>query len=273
MFSAWHASRRVVQAGACSVTHPRRRTQRTFNSPALREPLVYRGSRQARHGQPIRQAERALADRDQTGSGRIATLFRRGGPSNIAGLIVAILVNAFNGMRRRWTRADISQEGLEVAPLFTDANAAPAVPSVVLVLRIITATAHCGPHLIREGWATFSRRAVFQQSRGIQFRFQATAALRMSCRQHSSGDVALISTATPTAPHDVLSLSARGRLYDSQPTKVLAGQIVRRAMQSAYSELSQAVSSAVGAVMVRGCGSLATILSSDSVYSSLAVMA
>ena len=74
----------------------------------------------------------------------IGVLFRRGGPSTVARLVVAVIVNTINRFSNRWF-AHIGQKVLELLPSFADSNAAAAVSAPVSVLWVGASVAHASP--------------------------------------------------------------------------------------------------------------------------------
>ena len=78
----------------------------------------------------------------------ISALLLWGSPAAVAGLVVAVVVDAIDGMSRRRSLAHVRDEGGERLPSLTDANAPAAVPLVVRSLRVLASVFHGRPHTI-----------------------------------------------------------------------------------------------------------------------------
>jgi hypothetical protein len=67
---------------------------------------------------------------DELSCARIVRLFRARRPAHVAWFIVSVVVDAVNGMARRWSRTDVAKKSLKgTSPFIADTNAAASVKS------------------------------------------------------------------------------------------------------------------------------------------------
>lgn len=97
----------------------------------------------AESSSPFADAQRDALEGQSPRSPGIGPLFSGGHPSDIAGLVVTIVIDPTEGVFCGWGGTEVGEEILEVvAPRRTHANPAPAVPRVALHAGIRAAPDH-----------------------------------------------------------------------------------------------------------------------------------
>ena len=75
-------------------------------------------------------------------------LLTLGSPSAIVRLVITVIVDAVNRVRRRRTVAHVSEEVLERVPSFADCDTSSSVISIGAIARVKTAVSQCSPSSI-----------------------------------------------------------------------------------------------------------------------------
>jgi hypothetical protein len=134
---------------------------------------------------------------------RIAVLLRLCRPADVAGLVVAIIVDPINRVLWRGTRANITKEGSKVqAPFFAHLDAPSAVAEVGSILGIKAALSRLHPNLELRCLHASACMAVFESSGGRRLFADAATTRRHAPRQEAgsrNGVVPAIATASPIA--------------------------------------------------------------------------
>lgn len=105
-------------------------------------------------------------------------------PPNVAGLVIAVDVDPVDGEVRRWTRADIAEEGIEaVAPFRANRDAPRAVILIGMMARPIATSKHSLPASIFRG----SGGAVGAAVRLADFASRRRNAVEVADREISAG--------------------------------------------------------------------------------------
>src|SRR5688572_297196 len=116
----------------------------TFNGPAARHPASNDLRRHASLSRNIRYGHALASNLIEPGVATVVGLFLVCCPPTIAGLVVAIHVNALNGVPRRRV-AHVSIEVLKCAPSFADCNATSAIFFVLRGIWIAASAEHAAP--------------------------------------------------------------------------------------------------------------------------------
>lgn len=106
-----------------------------MNSVSHEAALAYPGGET--HGSAI--------DRKHAVSAIIAALLKRGFPADIAGLVIAIIIDAAKGMLARWLQPNISKKPIERGPLGAYLDPAAAIPMESGNIWIFAALPHVLP--------------------------------------------------------------------------------------------------------------------------------
>ncbi len=80
--------------------------------------------------------------------GSVLGLLVSGGPSNIAGLVVAVVVDAFNSVRIGWARPRVGKKCREVEPRIAKGDAATTIPVEMRSVGVDAAVLHGLPAAI-----------------------------------------------------------------------------------------------------------------------------
>ncbi len=127
----------------------------------------------------------------------IARLLRWGGPSHVARLVIAVVVDAVNRMVRRWLASHVLKERHElVAPSFTDGDASSTVAGEVLIVGVVAPRSHSIPLGIF--WAL--AHPVRSVRSRCAFAHKASAGLRLLVAQRASFSVSGIAAIALAAP-------------------------------------------------------------------------
>ena len=118
---------------------------RPLQLQALRDRLAW----DAEFTGPVSETEGAPVVCQQSHPARITLLGSAGGPSAISWRVLAVVIDAIQGVIDRWQRADIAKEGGEVpAPSVAHRNPAPAVVLKLSVPRVVTPSFRRDPRSI-----------------------------------------------------------------------------------------------------------------------------
>lgn len=238
-----------------------RNSQHKFNRPAKFEAIKDDVFRQACLLGPLNNAHRFAVEREASVVATVALLFFVYYPAAILWAVAEVVVSSIKRVLVGWTRAHVRVEVLETEPPLAHGDAAASVIAPGMV-RFCAATAkHIAPHSV------FFRKRLSVRDSGASI---DRALLALETATTSSGSSAKSVTdyicdfaADATAhPKNLLFLSSSGAADDSEPTKNLACQVWMSRRRRWYSAVSHAVSSLQGDVLVRGLGSLSTILGS-----------
>jgi hypothetical protein len=162
----------------------------------------------------------------------IERLFSCGGPADIAGFVVPIVVGpSVQGMP--WARPSphVSHEGQEiVAPCSADANAASTITGISLRARKIAAAFHALPDAIFRAdlaWISRARRfAMFELLRSSPFASKASATLGASNSQPCAVDNNPLPTIASTDPARLIGWAIkRISSFYGEATEFLTDQI------------------------------------------------
>src|SRR6188474_1581748 len=97
-------------------------------------------------------------------------------PSAVPGLVVAVAVNAVEGVRRRWSRPHVGEEVDEQRPSLAHLDSAPAVVSVGVESLVAAPRFHYAPDAVLGA----ARHSVSRQPFAATFANQAAAASRFA---------------------------------------------------------------------------------------------
>lgn len=203
----------------------------------------------------------------------VAGLLDWGRPSAVAGFVVSVIVNAVNGRVRR-SLAHVVSEVFVGEPSFADRDPAPTIAGEVVDARISAAFSHRLPGSERPCYRADSGRSVTRELLGSALRcclsLQTTTTRGIAVGQAASGRECFGAAGTQAAPHHAVPSAPASRFDSRQATECHTSQIAGARVEPnwGYSVVSQVVSSFKGDGAVRGCGSLATILSSAPFYQS-----
>lgn len=163
--------------------------------------------------QPIRQAVALFIDNDLPGSSGIAPLLLPGGPPAISGFVVAIIVDAVNGMAAGRPTSHVAEERLEgLRPFVTDPNASSSVVREVPTLWIGASLLHGSPgtHFSRGLPAhAFAMRRIGTDAIESNLTLATPARCRSAAAQVSKRSNTLAPAITEAAPK-ALGLSRSG---------------------------------------------------------------
>lgn len=114
---------------------------------------------------PIGDRQRASLPRQQLRATTVVLLLAHGGPADIARLIVAVVVNAIDGMQGGRTRSDVFQKARErLQPIGANANASAAVIGIAWIVGIATTIFHADPRQVLRSAAQAVCQVGCQQS-------------------------------------------------------------------------------------------------------------
>lgn len=142
-------------------------------------------------------------------------------PSDITGLIVAVVIDAIKGKARRTNSDMLKKRFKAMIPFFAKRNAAPAIIFKLAKLRIKAAFFYITPDYVFFSAASSVRFA----SRTGSFALQATAALSLTASQLISRyrrHVAAIALANPLRVSGIGILSA---CHNKQSAKALFAEV------------------------------------------------
>lgn len=124
--------------------------KRSINGPlAFIEALVQRAGIHTRSACPLTNRHGSVVVRDVTTVGAVIALFSNGRPSAIVRRVIAVVVNAVDGMFRGWARSHVLIEGIKgIAPTLTNLNAPAAIARVSIYCRIVAAIQHRIPRRV-----------------------------------------------------------------------------------------------------------------------------
>ncbi len=156
-------------------------------------------------------------------SSSVVPLLKRCCPSNVRRLVMAVVVDAINRMRQRWTRPDVSQEYLErVVPCVDHGDASSAVVLELLRPRIAAPLLDIGP------------RGVFRRAQRVDgmsvaascgHHVGAIAATRVIVPRHqmARAENAFCSAFAAAQKHLAIILSRIRFRYDGPSSELVAG--------------------------------------------------
>lgn len=151
-------------------------------------------------------------------------LFLRG-PATIAGLVMAIVVDAVNRHSLSWAWAYVSQEGREVvAPFFAHPNAAASIEMVDAMRLCITASQHARPRGVFRR-PSCSSTSSMPDARDGHFQFQADATLLPTTSQIIPSDRARGAAVTHALPEATALRRTIRQTDDRQATEAPTGHI------------------------------------------------
>jgi hypothetical protein len=129
---------------------------------------------------------------------RITRLFFARGPTDIAWLVVTVVVDAIKRVTTAWARTDLVQnvgpEILKRSPAFTNRDAASSVKLPVRCVRVSAALEYVVPNIVLLCASTSTQVAMFDPS--------ATTRARAAKTQLPSFDDSGLSALAPTKPMD-----------------------------------------------------------------------
>ena len=184
------------------------------------------------------------------------------GPSAVARLVVAVVVDAIQGMRLRRFTPHIVKEVLEGAPRIrvpsvADRDPAPAIVRVTDVLRVVTALSHRKPCDILSCQRISSRVAVLDVLTmhlatcftGPYFSRETAATATLPRTKGRRSDIALRAAFAAAVPENVSASSSPESIKNKPATETLASEI--KLMEHLELILSGATGQGVGAPLPR----------------------
>lgn len=149
-------------------------------------------------------------------------LFTKWDPSAIARLIITIIIAAFD---RKIISVTMGKrpvtKWLKIVPLGTNSNAAFAVITEIILVRIGASLLHAKPNSMQSLW----HAAMCAIALPDAFKSQTSARLRVTASQKITDNNCLISTRT-TAPPKCISVSRAGSFDHGQSTECLSSDIL-----------------------------------------------
>jgi hypothetical protein len=194
---------------------------------------------------------------------RIAYLLLARCPDAVLRRIALIVVDALNF--KAPGRPHVGDEIREVIPSFTDGDTATSISSKMPLFRIHAALTHLRPDRMFSRALSAAGCAVFGHHIGTQ----ASATPSVASRQIPRKDDRFSATRTSAAPRQACCDSFSGEGQHSETPEDPTSQVERAATARFcqwYILVSHAVSSSLGDVVARGCGSLATSRNSAAYY-------
>lgn len=201
-----------------------RRRQGAFNRPAGFEAHTQGQVGQSKRSSPLRHGLLDALKLKDVITASVVRLFRDGRPTYVPRFVMPVVVRmAIKAVLSRWARPDVAEEGSKgVTPLVADANPAPAVAFVALILRVVTALPHVRPRTVLSA----ARHAVRSRAKSTGLRIQASTAPRGAHRQQ----IALAERALPThalAPPPRLAVQAWATVDHDQTPEGSSRQVNR----------------------------------------------
>lgn len=151
----------------------------------------------------------------------ISHLFGSRCPSDIARLVIAVIVNAIHRLGRRWPVPDIMQEIGKRVPLVTDLNSAPAIVAVAMVVDVFAAMQHVAPRSIfgRAFLAVRPGRVpVGAPSLRVKIANVASARVAIATQQRSRAHDSL--HATVASAKELAIESRQGNVFKNEPARI-----------------------------------------------------
>ena len=126
-----------------------RRREGLFQRPAALQSLMQRRGRDADSPRPVMDHHALTVEFQPAVSTRVSHLRRTQGPSDIAGLVASVVVDAVKRVLATGWWANVAQEDLKrISPLRTDRNAACAVPPIGHMIGVGATGFHREPILV-----------------------------------------------------------------------------------------------------------------------------
>ena len=146
----------------------------------------------------------------------VSALLNSGRPSAIAGLIVAIVVDAVNGMLGRRARRHVIQKRFKVFPSLADLDAAPAIARIAISVWVPAPLDHAKPNWMKR---------MARQAMRLQLFFSETTTRFCVTRAQSLCERCAFCTAiAATKPMQEFPVTAHSLDGDQAP-KSLTGQV------------------------------------------------
>lgn len=131
---------------------------------------------------------------------RVIALLNGSRPSAVAGLVVAIVVVAFNLMTFG-TRAHVSDEvRVTITPSVANLDAAPTVTVEFIRARVVAARLHPSPYAVLAGARRSASSPVNAHLRGRHVSSKASATLNVPCPQRPAVNIAGVSALALASP-------------------------------------------------------------------------
>ena len=196
-----------------------------FQGPPTRKPLHKCNVVDTQLSGPFRERLGPTKGCQPTCVSTVTALLTLGGPLTILRGIVAVIVNALNGMRRRGSGAHVRVKIIKALhPTFAHGDAPTAVIFVLLVLLVSASFAHVCPN--PPFWG--STHTVFERNQPYVFFAKAAATLGLATCQSLRGYDRSLTAGTQTIPtHMTRRGSYRPALY-KQATEALPNKICHR---------------------------------------------
>lgn len=204
-----------------TVRPPQRLGQCAIGGPSCVYPRAQGGAWQSDALGPCRKGEGLAVVRQVVSPPLIAKLSGDGGPTDVAGLIAGVVVDAVQGVVGGGRRSHVGQECLKrIVPAVTNPNPASTVVSIGLVVGVVAPTFHPVPRTV----LLRSRLPMCRQLRAAHVATQtatttgaALSQLGRFLRDHRSAIALTLPKAMPWA--------ARSRGDNQQAAKALAHQV------------------------------------------------
>jgi len=121
-------------------------SERSINRPASEQTHFERGVRNTDHLTPVGKGHGSITPRVELRPASVSVLDEPRGPSTICGFVVPIIVNAVNGVPRRWAHTHVVSEGCErLSPSLADGDTASTPIRIANHSRVSAALNHFGP--------------------------------------------------------------------------------------------------------------------------------
>lgn len=159
--------------------------KRATDRPSHCESLTNRCFRQSRVFSPPSDSQSLAVKAQPAVASAVPTLLHSCGPDNIARDVAGVIVDALDGMPRRWLRADVRPKRLNVVyPLWGHDDASATVPMVLGTILVVAARLNVLPCPVN--WV--SRKAVTRCHYRSQFALQAAATRSATSAQVAKHD-------------------------------------------------------------------------------------
>ncbi len=191
-----------------------------------REPRVESRPREAEAVGPVADAEGLAAERHAPGLPSVPRLLSRGGPPAVPGLVVPVVLVAFDAMSGRGSRADVAEERAEVVPLRGDPDPPTTVVREAHVARVPAPGSQAHPDPVLGGLELpvlpVDRRALLPLLLGAE----APAAPGRSGPEEVSADLRRSPAVAPAEPPRDAVASRWEPGHDGQPSEPPSYEVV-----------------------------------------------
>ena len=178
---------------------------------------------------PVSDAKGFATYRDMPSSGPIAGLSFNRGPMAVGRLIVTIVVNSVNRVKRGWLTPHVRQKGLEIVnPAVTNLDTAPAISRVFRIGGVEAAPLERSPSLKFKAGALAVKvcalQAICLKSTLAGLGLQASAA-KLCLTKVCTGAYGQLAAITATFPHGIMRAGSGNSTKNSKAPKTLTRKV------------------------------------------------